>query len=109
MDRWIDNLAQLGGVDRLVLLRRVRTRTLLARAVAECVVASAQIKGDEAFETDARPPDGDTLDMRIARAQYDRRMRAAQAEWVRRTTPDPDEAARTALAMAALRGTHGRE
>jgi hypothetical protein len=68
-------------VHRLALLRLISTRALIARAIADVIVAGALADADALFNEGEPPPEGDDLHGRIARAQWRRRDKAHQAEW----------------------------
>lgn len=103
MDRWIDLLAREQGLHRLVYLRTIGSRGLLAREVAKLIAESSTAEGNRLFDADEAAPDGDDLGSRIIRAQWERRRAAWQAEWDAATTYDAEEAAATKAAFELLR------
>ena len=79
-DRWVELLAQREGVGRLEILRL--SRALLARAIAETIVAGAQADADAYFEEgQPEPPEGDGLHGEIMLAHWRRREAQRAAEW----------------------------
>lgn len=102
-------MAQQQGMHRLVYLRMVGCQVLLEREIARYTALRGVMVGNHLFDAGEDPPDGVDLHDQIARAQWERRERARQAEWERDTTPNEDEARATAAAFAALRAQQGQE
>lgn len=70
IDRWIDVLAAAAHTPRIALIRHLRTRAHLGRAIAALIVESCEAHARRLYADGQLPPSGNDLDSRVTRAYW---------------------------------------